>query len=123
MSGGSGDAPGQGRLATASKGSPGGAIQLQPAPPPHPTLYPEDGGEGATGAFWFLILRKRITAQVWRSPPRKASGKESGSFLKKRTKKLLQIQAEPLRKGRSQLQAFLPLALPAVAYLGSYKSA
>jgi hypothetical protein len=28
-----------------------------------------------------------------RSPPRKASGKESGSFLKKRTKKLLQIQA------------------------------
>jgi hypothetical protein len=43
-----------------------------------------------------------VTAQVWRSPPRKASGKGSGSFLKKRTKKLLQIQAEPLRKGRSQ---------------------
>jgi hypothetical protein len=51
--------------------------------------------------------------------------------LKKRTKKLLQIQAEPLRKGRSQLsksflllfskkQAFLPPALPAAAYLGSY---
>jgi hypothetical protein len=34
-----------------------------------------------------------VTAEVWRSPPRKASGKESGSFLKKRTKKLLQIQA------------------------------
>jgi hypothetical protein len=32
----------------------------------------------------------------------RASGKASGSFLKKRTKKLLQIQAEPLRKGRSQ---------------------
>jgi hypothetical protein len=38
------------------------------------------------------------------------SGKESGSFLKKRTKKLLQIQAEPLRKGRSQLsKSFLLL--------------
>jgi hypothetical protein len=35
---------------------------------------------------------------------------ESGSFLKKRTKKLLQIQAEPLRKGRSQLsKSFLLL--------------
>jgi hypothetical protein len=52
--------------------------------------------------------------------------------LKKRTKKLLQIQAEPLRKGRSQLsksflllffkKAGLPAAgLPAPAYLGSYK--
>jgi hypothetical protein len=45
-----------------------------------------------------------VTARVWRSPLRQASGKESGSFLKKRTKKLLQIQAEPLRKGRSQLR-------------------
>jgi hypothetical protein len=61
----------------------------------------------------------------------KASGKESGSFLKKRTKKLLQIQAEPPRKGRSQSsksflllffkrKAFLLLALPAPACLGSY---
>jgi hypothetical protein len=32
------------------------------------------------------------------------------SFLKRRTKKLLQIQAEPLRKGRSQLsKSFLLL--------------
>jgi hypothetical protein len=29
-----------------------------------------------------------VTAQVWRSPPRKAKRQESGSFLKKRTKKL-----------------------------------
>jgi hypothetical protein len=47
--------------------------------------------------------KSAVFAQVWRSPPPKASGKESGSFLKKRTKKLLQIQAEPPRKGRSQL--------------------
>jgi hypothetical protein len=31
---------------------------------------------------------ENVTAQVWRSPPREASDKESGSFLKKRTKKL-----------------------------------
>jgi hypothetical protein len=37
-------------------------------------------------------------------------GKASGSFLKKRTEKLLQIQAEPLRKGRSQFsKSFLLL--------------
>jgi hypothetical protein len=29
-------------------------------------------------------------------------GKTSGSFLKKRTKKLLQVQAEPIRKDRSR---------------------
>jgi hypothetical protein len=34
------------------------------------------------------FFEKKVTAQVWRSPPRKASGKASGSFLKKRTKKL-----------------------------------
>jgi hypothetical protein len=34
----------------------------------------------------------------------------SGSFLKKRTKKLLHIQAEPLRKGRSRFsKSFLLL--------------
>jgi hypothetical protein len=39
-----------------------------------------------------------------------AHAAESGSFLKNRTKKLLQIQAEPLRKGRSQLsKSFLLL--------------
>jgi hypothetical protein len=31
---------------------------------------------------------KNVTAPVWRWPPPKASGKASGSFLKKRTKKL-----------------------------------
>jgi hypothetical protein len=35
-----------------------------------------------------LFFGKKVSAQVWRSPPRTASGKESGSFLKKRTKKL-----------------------------------
>jgi hypothetical protein len=56
----------------------------------------------------------------------------SGGFLKKRTKKLRHIQAEPTRKGSeadfsesfcfffSKKQAFLLLALPAPAYLGSY---
>jgi hypothetical protein len=78
------------------------------------------------------FFEKKVAAQGWRSPPRKASGKASGAFSKKRTKKLLHIQAEPLRKGRSQLsksfffcvskkQAFLLLALPAAADLGSYK--
>jgi hypothetical protein len=57
-----------------------------------------------------FFCEEKVTAQVWRSPPRKASGTGSGSFLKKRTKKLLQGQAEPLRKGRSQLsQSFLLL--------------
>jgi hypothetical protein len=57
-----------------------------------------------------FFFKKKVTAQVWRSPQRKASGKESGSFLKERTKKLLQIQAEPLRKGRSQFsKSFLLL--------------
>jgi hypothetical protein len=57
---------------------------------------------------------------------------ERRSFLKKKTKKLLQIQAEPLRKGRSQLsKSFLFLffkkeglprpALSAAAYLGTYQ--
>jgi hypothetical protein len=31
-----------------------------------------------------------------------SSGKESGSFLKKRTKKLLRVWAEPVRRDRSQ---------------------
>jgi hypothetical protein len=35
-----------------------------------------------------FFFEKKVTAQVWRSLPRKASGKESGAFLKKRTKKL-----------------------------------
>jgi hypothetical protein len=35
-----------------------------------------------------LFEKKNVAAQVWRWPPPKASGKESGSFLKKRTKKL-----------------------------------
>jgi hypothetical protein len=57
-----------------------------------------------------FFFEKKVTAQVWRSPPRKASGKASGAFLKKRTKKLLQIQAEPLRRGRSQMsKSFLLL--------------
>jgi hypothetical protein len=34
------------------------------------------------------VERRIVKAPVWRSPPRQASGKESGSFLKKRTKKL-----------------------------------
>jgi hypothetical protein len=53
-------------------------------------------------------------------------------FFENSSKKLLQIQAGPRRKGRSPLsksfllffsrkKAFLPLALPAAAYLGSYK--
>jgi hypothetical protein len=67
----------------------------------------------------FFFKKKKVTAQVWRWPPPKASSKESGSFLKKKTKKLLHIQAEPLRKGRSQLRQ--EFALPAAAYLGSYK--
>ena len=52
-------------------------------------------------------------------------------FFEKKNQKILQIQAEPLRKGRSQLsksflllfskkKAFLLLASPAAAYLGSY---
>jgi hypothetical protein len=45
-----------------------------------------------SGAERSSFSRKRrvfflVTAQVWRSPPRKPSLKESGSFLKKRTKK------------------------------------
>jgi hypothetical protein len=33
-----------------------------------------------------------VTAQVWRWPPPKASGKESGAFLKKRTKKFYKFR-------------------------------
>jgi hypothetical protein len=46
-------------------------------------MHEARGREGRTS-----FLKKEVTAQVWRSPTRKAGGKESGSFLKKRTKKL-----------------------------------
>jgi hypothetical protein len=34
----------------------------------------------------FFFKKKKVTAQVWRWPPPKASSKESGSFLKKKPK-------------------------------------
>jgi hypothetical protein len=35
-----------------------------------------------------FFVENKVTAQVWRSHSRKASGEDSGSFLKERTKKL-----------------------------------
>jgi hypothetical protein len=90
------------------------------------SLGQPDGRKG------FFFEKKKVTAQVWRWPPRKASGTASGSFLKKEPKNFDKFGLSLCGKAEASLakvfccffskkQAFLPLALTAAAYLGSYK--